>query len=449
MSPPVPPSCRGDPFPEEHRLAMSSRILWLLRRALPVLAALAGSALAARAQYHDAGYLSGSLEIHLTSGSGVVTTLYDNPSALNGLAMDVDNRRVVFGDGGTAAGAHGLLRLDPAARTVTTVVTHPSLLYSPLDLVVNGDGDYVFTNRYATLVTPTFTRYDVALFKYSPTTSKLTTIATTLALGAPGIWQGGLGVDIDTGEYVVQDRNLANGAPLLGITDQGTIRTLANGLDPRHGITQDLRTGDWYSPAGGQIFVVRKSATSPTSLFAGASGHGLHSAVAFDRASAAAPRLVSRYRDALYFVDPIAAAVTSVVLSETTATPWEVTFHRGRNLASIRTAPGRYDVRLSFPGAASKAYAIGLSLTGVRPGVVLADNRVISLAPDIFTVLTVANLLPGMWDPGPLVLDAGGEATARLDVSGLPTAGLSVWCIALVLDRGAIVTIADPILLRL
>jgi hypothetical protein len=416
MSPPVPPSCRGGPFPEEHRLAMSSRILWLLRRALPVLAALAGSALAARAQYHDAGYLSGSLEIHLTSGSGVVTTLYDNPSALNGLAMDVDNRRVVFGDGGTAAGAHG---------------------------------DYVFTNRYATLVTPTFTRYDVALFKYSPTTSKLTTIATTLALGAPGIWQGGLGVDIDTGEYVVQDRNLANGAPLLGITDQGTIRTLANGLDPRHGITQDIRTGDWYSPAGGQIFVVRKNATSPTSLFAGASGHGLHSAVAFDRASAAAPRLVSRYRDALYFVDPIAAAVTSVVLTETTATPWEVTFHRGRNLASIKTAPGRYDVRLSFPGAASKAYAIGLSLTGVRPGVVLADNRVISLAPDVFTVLTVANLLPGMWDPGPLVLDAGGEATARLDVSGLPTAGLSVWCIALVLDRGAIVTIADPILLRL
>jgi len=258
-----------------------------------------------------------------------------------------------------------------------------------------------------------------------------------------------MAIDIDTGHYVVQDRNLAVDAPLLRITDAGVINTIGLGFSPRYSITQNIRSGDWYSSAGRQIMVLGMTAKAPTALFPSPGGNGTHTAIAFDRASAATPRIVSRYRDALYTIDPTSAAVTSVALKTTTATPWEMTFLRGRNLASVKTAAGKYDLRLSFPGEGGRGYGIGLSLTGVRKGITLADGRVINLAADFFTILTVNNLLPGIWDSGPLVLDKNGEATARLDVSMVPPIKLPCWIIALVADGKGIGTIGDPIVIRL
>jgi len=401
------------------------------------------------AQYHDAGVLSGSLEIHLTSMNGSVKTLYDNPSALQGLTMDTDNRLVVFGDGGSALGAHGLLKLDPVTQSVTTIISHANLLYAPFDIVIDPSGDYVFTNRFAQQITPTFTQFSIGLFKYSPASKSLSTIATTVSLGRAGLWHGGLGVDIDTGDFIVQDRDLTAQAPLLRINPQGVIQTLATGLDPRYSITQDIRTGDWYSAAGGQILMVKKGTSTAQSLFPASSGYGLHSVIAYDRASAANPRLVSRYRDQIYFVDPVARSVTSVALSQTTATPWEMAFYRGRNLASVSTGARRYDLKISFPTEGGMGYVIGVSLAGVRPGITLGDGRVISLSPDLFTIFTVGNLLPGIWSPGPLVLDANGEATARLDLTRFPAFNVPAWALAMVVDKGVIGTIGDPIVLRL
>ncbi len=405
--------------------------------------------LAAGAQYHDAKYLSGSLKIHLTDGTGQVTELFDNPAALNGLTMDTDNRLVVFGDGGNAFGIKGLMRLDPVTRAVTTILSDSSLLYSPLDIIVNHDGDYVFTNRYSKLVTPTLTIHGMGLFKFVRSTSTVTTIATTLQAGSPGTWLGGLAADIDTGHYVVQDRNLAAGAPLLRMTDSGSIATISMGFSPRYSITQDIRTGDWYSSAGNQIMVLRTVSKSPTTLFAASSGNGLHTAIAFDRASAPRPRIVSRFRDTLYYIDPATAVVTSVALKTASATPWEMTFLRGRNLASVKTGSGKYDLKMSFPGEGGRGYGIAMSLKGVRPGVTLGDGRVINLAPDFFTTASIHNLMPGIWFPGPRVLDVGGEATARLDVSGIPKVNITCWIAALVVDGTGVGTIADPIVLRL
>jgi hypothetical protein len=413
---------------------------------------VAGLVLAAAphfAQYHDAGVLSGSLEIHLTSSTGSVKTLYDNPSALQGLTMDTDNRLVVFGDGGNALGIHGLLKLDPVTRSVTTIISHPSLLYAPFDVVVDPGGDYVFTNRYARQVTPTFTQFSIGLFKYSPAAKTLSTIATTVSLGRPALWYGGLGVDIDTGDFIVQDRDLTAKAPLLRIKPNGAIQTVATGLDPRYSITQDIRTGDWYSAAGGQILRVKKGASTAQSLFPTSSGFGVHTAIAFDRASAAKPRVVSRYRDQIFYVDPTSASITSMALSQRAATPWDMAFFRGRNLASVSTGPRRQDLKISFPTEAGKGYVIGLSLAGVRPGITLGDQRVINLSPDGFTLLTLANLLPGIWNPGSLVLDRNGEATARLDLTGIPPLNAPAWALALVVDQGTIGTIGDPIVLRL
>lgn len=403
-------------------------------------------------QYHSAGYLTASTRVELTTqvGSvGSVQTLWDNPAAVNGLAMDTDNRRVICGDGSSAFGIHGLLAIDPATLAVTTIIQNGNLLYGPLDLAVNGDGDYVFTNRYAEPIAPTFTRYGIGLFKYSPATKKLSTITTTVRLGRPGNWSGGLAIDIDSGDYVVQDREWSAGAPLLRINDTGSIATLASGLDPRYTITQDLRTGDWYSPAGSQIWVVKPNSSKPTSLFTPGGGGGWHSAIAFDRASAAAPRIVSRDGRALYFIDPATGLVTTTALSSSSGTPWAITFYRGRNLCSVQTAPGQYTLRLSFPDEGGKGYLMAMSLTGVRPGIALPDGRTIPLAADAFTTLSLLGLMGSAWSRGPLVLDGSGEAAGALDVTGLPVSGVRCWIAALVVEKGIVGTVADPIVIKL
>lgn len=400
------------------------------------------------AQYHDPTYVAGSTALERVTGSGSVQVLFDNPGATHGLAMDVDNRTIVFGDGSAAFAMNAIARLDPATNVVTTIRSDPRLLYGPLDLVVNQDGDYVFTNRYQRFVTPTFAIFDVGLFKLTRTTGTISTIATTVQTGTAQNWAGGLAIDIDTGDYVVQDRSLANDAPLLRVTESGAVSTIGSGFSPSYAITQDLRTGDWYSAAGNDIHVLKSGMTTPTSLF-GVLPTASFTVIAFDRASAANRRIVSVAPGAVYSIDVAAATVATVGLSARASNPWDMTFWRGRNLCSVKTGVGRWDLRLSFPGEGGKAYAIAASTSGVRPGVPLVDGRVIPLQPDGITFLTLANLVPSVWNPGPLALDPSGEARATLDVSTLGLGGATLWIVAAVIDGGNLGTIADPIVIRL
>ncbi len=400
------------------------------------------------AQYHPSDLVCGSSSIVRVSPAGAVTSVYDNPGAINSLTMDVDNRHLVCGDGGVAGAVHGIVRIDPSTNAVTTIIQNGSLLYHPMNLIVNFDGDYVFTNRYRSFVTPTFATFNVGLFKLDRTTNALTTLLTTVQVGSAGNWSGGLAMDIDDGSYVIQDRDGISGAPLIRLAPDGTTSTMATGFTPRFGIAQDYRTGDWYSAAGNDVMHLQKGLMTPTPLFGSRTG-ALFSGVVMDRQSAPRPRLVSADSGAMYHVDLFDRTITTITLGASIPTPWALAFDGSRNLAGVRTAPGRYSIGMRFPGEGNRGYAIALGLGGVRPGILLADGRTIHLAFDSLVVLTLRNALPGVWRPGPGRLDASGEATASLDVSAFGALDVPCWCVAMTIDGGGIATIADPILLRL
>ncbi len=56
--------------------------------------------------------------------------------------------------------------------------------------------------------------------------------------------------------------------------------------------------------------------------------------------------------------------------------------------------PGsRFQVVGEFPGSPNRPYALGLGISGMRPGVALPDGRTINILPDVVTVLSVNGLL--------------------------------------------------------
>jgi len=144
-------------------------------------------------------------------------------------------------------------------------------------------------------------------------------------------------------------------------------------------------------------------------------------------------------------------AVTT--LSPTFSSFTHVRPDRFRNVATERLGPGRWAVRLDFPGEVGKLYTFGVSVTGVRPGVPLADGRRLLFNPDAVTALGLSGQL------GPILrgyagqLDVAARARGVIDVGAAPPwKGVRIWIQAVTLDRNAslgILTIADPVLLIL
>jgi hypothetical protein len=156
---------------------------------------------------------------------------------------------------------------------------------------------------------------------------------------------------------------------------------------------------------------------------------------------------VRPYIGNLYYTDLTTFAVTSVAVNGSSVSPRCIDFYRGRNIQTVRTAVGRYDVRFSFPNHPGKLYVAAMGYSGVRPGIPLPDGRRIAINPDTLTVVTAANQLPQLFSPGPGVLDASGEAVGKHNVSFLPPLGLAVHVIAVVLDPaapGGFAVIASP-----
>jgi len=397
------------------------------------------------AQVHHAKYIGSGNHLHLAEGSGAVTTLYAAPTAFNnimGMAMDADNRSLWFCNGVDTTG--GIFNLDLTSLAVTTLLKgDPVTLYHPRDLIMNQDGDLVFTNMYAATTSPTTVRV-YGLFKYS--LGKLTTLAT-----APRkvYWYGGLEIDIDNGMYTLMESADVVSGLFLQVDDNGVVNTLVrSGISARYSISQDIRTGDWYIGSFGHYYQVKKGSPRATSITPASTAH--YYAMAFDRASAPRSRIVSMYKNHLYYTDLATRVVTSVTLAYDTIIKRELEFYRGRNVATTKTGPGAWTIHLSFPWDAGENYALGLGYSGVRPGVQLPDGRVINLAPDALTFLSVNNLLGNLFNPGPLELDSRGEARAALDVSSLGSlGGLRVWIQCLVVHKNSIGIIADPVGLTL
>ena len=101
-------------------------------------------------------------------------------------------------------------------------------------------------------------------------------------------------------------------------------------------------------------------------------------------------------------------------------------------------------------------YVLVGAVSGVRPGLALPDGRNINLNWDLIFFMSLANLLKPYFDPGPLKLDANGEAKGVLDLSTLPIPknglGMPFWMAMAVIDSQApsgIAYLPDTYVMRL
>jgi hypothetical protein len=117
----------------------------------------------------------------------------------------------------------------------------------------------------------------------------------------------------------------------------------------------------------------------------------------------------------------------------------------------VKTGPRQWQIKLDFgTSEARHAYLIAMSLRGIRPAVRLPDGRRLHLVPDDLTVLTLKNQLPTIFDPGPCLLDARGEATGRLDLRKLPPLlGVPVFMAAMTVGPKGVGQISDPLTMAL
>jgi len=410
-----------------------------MKRLAVLLVTLAALALvpAAAAQYFSDGYLLSGTSVQLMTSKGVITTLFNNPAEAHGARMDVDNRHVVYAVG-------DLYRLDPAAKSVTTLAAFG--FGSDGNVIIDHNGDYLFTGKDR--------NSGWGLYRISGST--VTTVITTAKMGINAYLTAGLHRDIDDGHYVIQvfGGKAPGYHPLISVAPDGAFTTIATNVTsiytPNYEFTQDIVSGDFYVGAKNDneaalIHVGKNGMATP--VVTSINDIYMYTVVGADRASAARPRLVHPYRGVLYTTDLTGFSVTTTYLNVVSVTPRCLDFYRGRNIQSVSTAKGTYTIHFSFPHHPGKLYVAAMGFTGVRPGIRLNDGRRIALNPDVLTVATVANRVPQLFNPGPGVLDSNGEARGRLDVSFLPTLGLPVHVIAVVLDNAAPVgfaVIANP-----
>lgn len=111
-----------------------------------------------------------------------------------------------------------------------------------------------------------------------------------------------------------------------------------------------------------------------------------------------------------------------------------------RHLAwSMVVRPNGRMLHLDVPGSAGATYAVGFSLSGVRPGPRLGDGREIPLVPDALTAISLSGGVPGILANTVGLLDANGRAGVKVDTNALGSGlkNVRVWATALVLDPGA------------
>jgi hypothetical protein len=103
----------------------------------------------------------------------------------------------------------------------------------------------------------------------------------------------------------------------------------------------------------------------------------------------------------------------------------------------VRTGARSWDIRFNFPTSPGQAYVAAAGMLGVDPGIPLGDGRRIWANPGPLLYLTTLNLIPAVFNPGPLVLDAKGHARGVIDLTALPPRGLTIHRVAVVLDPHA------------
>ena len=354
----------------------------------------------------------------------------------------------------------GIYRYSPATQALLTLVGPNTLVYnSPGKILLNQDGDYVFTNG---AMTPSGLEY--SLLKLSRHSSLITTILPPNALGRKTSFSGPISIDIDTGHYLVADRvDTSTPSPLkfpvLRVDDQGKVTTFCTGQSYAGGwrlpwsMPQDHRTGNLVGPYGFHIYEVKPGSINCTTLSTVSTP--ILEAVKFDLQTGPSQRWVasngagtSQY---LCFIDQKSGVVTSIGAGQKNFS-MDFAFYQGRHTQTIKMAPNKWQILLSAPDFPGKNYALVASISGVRPGIALPDGRNININLDQTLLLTLYNMMPALWNSGPGRLDANGEARGTLDLSYFGRLDLPLWITWLVLDPmapGGIAYIPDTYVMRI
>ena len=390
-----------------------------------------------------------------------------------GMTMDVDNKKVINIARGTTSTSYqlrnGIYRTDPAAKTITTVYydAGANIFYSSTGPVhVNQDGDYVFA-AYSRSTSSSVTSYHYRMYKVPSLGGSISTLYTSTKFfnQSTTCYQGGQ-ADINTGDYVIQLYNSTAGIRygILNLSlDGSTLTTWSTGgtyglyQSYYDGLCQDWDTGNWLSVYSGLLYELTPGTMNRTTLYnlGYPGGIQLYYAGKFDNRSAPNKRIViGGYKqnfNPTYYAPTICAidvsgppyTVTAVECDPKQATarqynyPYAFHFYRGRHIQTLMTAPKQWQLLISCPNYANKAYVAAISISGYKPPITLPDGRKIYLRPDSLTLLSINNALLPFFNAGPGKLDANGEAKGALNFNLLPSLGIPMWIAVLVLDPAA------------
>ena len=399
-------------------------------------------AASAGAQYHTAGYASvtwssGGPFALKTDMNGKVTSIKIGSTSRYQCEMGDNNKLVLIPDSTSSA----IWQLDPVLMAITgTLVSSSAFNTSIYGMNYDHNGDLFVATRSS-------------LFRVSP--------AGAVTTAGPIPSTSHMGEDVLTGELFISSSTLYR-------LDRNTLAltTLGTGFSGRYGdLLQNPLTGDIFVPTccgwSGLSLHVLKAGSSVASIYlasndlAGAYGPNL------DRISAANPRLVtgshvylSQYPNSggMWYID-LTTGVPQNLAKWQLATIADTTILESRNLHSVRTATGMYDVRINIPSDGGKSYLLGFSFTGVVPALPLPDGRRLPLVVDNLTFLTVNNLSAPYFTGTVGILDPFGMAPAKVNVSSFYNLlkGMKLWMVAVTLDPKApigIATITDPKVLK-
>ncbi len=443
-------------------------------KSLLVLVALAFVVVAANAQYHTPLYLVGGYHnttstifqkgIHILDASTPSpkwTRLCQPGYFASGFQMDWNNRDVLFcAQGITSTNTlfngpkGGVFKVDPLTMTVSThyAMNNTTAYHSFHSMVVNQDADYICAvNTYDRNNSQTNGYYIMKVdFR-----GVMTTLLTTRAIGRHGYWFFQIGTNIDTGHLLISDARSRTSPttiryPVLEL-DTETGKTTSWSTGGNYGwygvysVPQDHRDGYIKGPDGGYVYQLKPGTTGRTTL---ATLVGLpdliHGSGKYDLQTAAQPRQVflsfahSPNSTWLYYLDAKTWTVTTFQASSSLRVyNYGFGFYKGRHTQTAKSGHRQWVLLLSAPQYPGSSYMVMASYSGVRPGIRLPDGRHINLNPDPLTHLTASNLLPGIWNPGPGVLDANGEARGQINLSAVPKLGIPIWIVWAVLDPKA------------
>jgi len=422
-------------------------------------------------QYLAGGYANTTLPPSQVPGIWVVrsdwtSTLVALPQyGSYGFCMDVDNRHVVVACRGNpmtqpSGPEFGLFRFDPQTAQYTTIFGPSTVVCNDIfNVHVNQDGDYIFNAGISGSQT------DFQVMKVDRQ-GALTTLLTSHVLGRPAYLSGKMTTNIDTGNLLLFDR-LRNPDHIYEIAPDGSVTTFNVGWNGPNSymtdfsLTQNHHNG--YIEGPNSVFVYRvMPGTAPRTTL-----HSLGAQMPFGLLNSGLDlQTGSRMRwvctaglwDATWiiWIDHATGAVTSTRQNFRGMANYDLDFYRGNHIQTLKAAPHRWTVLLSCPRSPGYPYVLAAGLSGVRPGTPLGSGRQVNLNLDPLVVATLENRLPGIWNPGPGILDAQGEARGAVDVAALhpPPGGFGIptWIAMVVLDPkapGGVKYVPDTVVMRL